>query len=379
MTEPTQAVQVVDWKDAEIQKFTEAIDPQALQELADQFKELTIKDHTDKEGYNKVYDARQILKKKRVFIEKEGKRLRDATNSFNKMVISKEGKLVSIVRIQEDRLQEEEDRYEAERERIRLEEKKKEDARIQAMINKLNAVEAAVDFATLKGMTDEQFQEYLAEATEAYNAAIEKRVSDQEAEEKRQQEAMAELKRQQEAIRIENERLAKVKAEQDAQAAQLKAQQEAINREKQAIEDAKRKADEAETKRLWEITNQRLNALAQYGVTDTNQGIGTISQDDFDKMLADAKEAFEIKKAKEEKERKEEELRAMEDGDRFAFLAQKIDVHFLMSSVWTNFKSKSGKNIAFTLRQNLMAAKELCAANSSNRKVLEIPEGTQLD
>jgi DNA repair exonuclease SbcCD ATPase subunit len=360
----TQEIALTDWKDIEIQKFSNTIDPQTLQTLANQYAGLKIKDHTDKEGFDKVYAGRQTLKKKRVFIEKEGKKLRDQVNSFKEMVTAKEGELVSILRVVEDELQQEEDNYEAAREKIRLAEKKKEDDRIQAMIDKLNAVGAAVDFATLKGFTDEQFQEYLSDATRQHTEAEELKVQAEEAEEKRKADALAELKRQQESIRQENERLSAIKAEQDKQAAELKAAQEKLNQEKLELESIKNKAIQDEKNRIQKIADDRTAALNQYKFFTIPETIGDLPQADFDELLAGAKSDFEIQEAKEKKEREEEELRAMEDSERFAFLSQQIDIQFLKSSVWTNFKSKGGKISAFTLKQKIQDCKELCDKNA---------------
>jgi DNA repair exonuclease SbcCD ATPase subunit len=365
------AIAPTDWKTAEIQKFSAAIDPTALKKLADEFKDLKIAGPEDTKGAKAVYDGRQVLKKKRVAIEKAANeirtRVKNEARAFNDEVTIKEGEYVSILRLQEDRLYDEETKYEAERETIRLEEKKREDDRIQAMINKLNAVEAAVDYATLKGYTQEQFQEVLAEATRAYNEKIELRVQQQEEEEKKKQEALEELKRQQEANRKENERLAAIKAEQDRKAAELKAAQDKLNQEKEELEAAKRKAINEQKARIEKLKSERVQALADLDFTDVPVTIGEMPQVDFEHILSSAKMSYEAKQAQLKKEREEDELRQMEDSERFALIAQQIEIQFLQSPVWTSFKSKSGKIVSLSLKQGLKACKELCESNTKKK------------
>ena len=65
--------------------------------MADKYKNLTIKNIDDKEGYMAVYQARLELKKARVNLKKNGKAAREEALAYQKSVIALENELVGII------------------------------------------------------------------------------------------------------------------------------------------------------------------------------------------------------------------------------------------------------------------------------------------
>lgn len=87
--------------------------------LAEKYKDLFIKNIDDIRGYAEVDVARKELKKVRVEIQKTGKLLRSDALAFQKAIIAKENELITIIEPIEIKLQEEQNRIELEKEKIR--------------------------------------------------------------------------------------------------------------------------------------------------------------------------------------------------------------------------------------------------------------------
>lgn len=214
--------------------------------LVSGYDSLAIKDHTDKAGYKAVSEARKSLKVERVQIEKEGKSMRDPLTAMSKYVIEKEKELIAITEPAEKSLFEKEKWYEAENERIKREAEEKEAARIQDMADQLTAYNFPFNIEQLKTVTEEQFQEALAFAKEAFEKKEAERIAfeKEEADRKAAEEEQLRKDRQElEKLRAEQAETARKQAE--AQAL-IDAEQKRIEEEKKAIELQKQK--EAEEK-----------------------------------------------------------------------------------------------------------------------------------
>lgn len=81
-----------------------------LTTLADKYRNLTIKDISDKEGYNAVHEAQMQLRATRVDIEKRGKEMREDATAYQKAVIALERSLTDIISEVEDQLKAEKTR-----------------------------------------------------------------------------------------------------------------------------------------------------------------------------------------------------------------------------------------------------------------------------
>jgi hypothetical protein len=99
-----------------------------------------------------------------VKVENEGKAMRDPLNGVNKEISAKQNELVAIVSPSERSLQEIEDWYDAEKERLEIEEKMAEEERIQNRVDKLRAYNCEIDLVYLKAIDDEQFETLVARA-----------------------------------------------------------------------------------------------------------------------------------------------------------------------------------------------------------------------
>ena len=264
--------------------------------LAEEAKGLKIAGIDDKEGIKLVSEKRKQLKAERVQIEKDGKSMRDNLTKINREISSKEKELVEIIEPAEKDLLKEEKRIEEEKEKIRLEEIAKEEARIQARINSLAQYGFEIDYSDIKSMSDETFEKYVdaakiqfekevAEKAEAERLRLEQEEADRIARELEKQKIEAERKeleilreKQAEAQRIIDEQNAKIEAENkriaDEKAALERAKQKEIEDKKRAeeLKVAQEKAAEAarlkatqdikdkEAKRLEEERKAKLSA-----------------------------------------------------------------------------------------------------------------------
>lgn len=321
----------------ELERFDkEVISEKDLQKLVKKYSGLKVKDIDDKEGLNEVRRARIDLKNKVVEIKKKGKATRDGAVKFQKAVIERENSLINIIEPTKDELSAEEDRIAELKEQKRVEEEKQESDRIQSMLDKLNAVEAAIDFHTLSQMNEAEFEHRLAEATEAFEEVKRKREEDRIKEEQ-------ESKAREQARLEEEERQAKAKAEQKAKEKAFAEEQRKFREEQERVAEVNRKKEaelrakeeklakeEAEKKRLQEIEDAKKAAAAQ--------------------ALKDKEEAE--RKAKEEEEDRKKEA---PEKEKFAIIALGIKTT-LMEPVWGQFKSKTGKAKAIAIMNKLSEA-----------------------
>jgi aspartate beta-hydroxylase len=345
-----------DFIETELKKFETdfEITEAGLITLRDSFKDLKVKGVDDKEGLKAVETARKTLKKQRVTITNASKMLRDSAVRFQKAVIERENHLVNIIEPMEDALGVMEDEIYEEKEKIRLEAEKKESARIQSMLDRLNAVNYAMDFHTLKEIADFQFEQILSEATAAFEESERVKEMERIDREEKEKEELAEglrqkalfeqqqkeLREQQEAFWLEQE---KIKKANEDQAAKLKAEQDKLDAEKKAIEDAKEK------ERLEKVRQEELELAKKQAAEKA-------------KIEAEAKAKREaedkIESERKAKEEAEEKLLLSSDKDKFAWLADTLNDALIGDNVmiWTHFKSKKGKEISKVIRELLKQA-----------------------
>jgi hypothetical protein len=294
LEQPTQLAVIANKIDSGLQAFEQR--KSELIELEQEADGLKIESLEDKETINQVSVIRKKLKSARVEITKEGKSMRDPLTTISRIISDKEKELIAIIEPTEKSLQEQEKWVEDEKEKIRLAEIAKEEARIQERINALAQYGFEIDYSDIKSMSDETFEKYVEaakvqyEAAEAEKAEAERLRLEQEEKEKAEREAerlrieaerkeLDELrKKQAEAQRIIDEQNAKIEAENkriaDEKAALERAKQKEIEDKKRAAElkEAEEKAAEAarlkaiqdlkdkETKRLEDERKAKLAA-----------------------------------------------------------------------------------------------------------------------
>lgn len=225
----------------------------------------------DKAGRQQAHGAAMELKTARTTIAKVSKEARDDATQFQRAIIAEEKRLIAIVEPEESRLMGLRDAYDDEQERIRLEAETKERARIAAIHERIGTIRGFLMLAGQCRTSDriqaliqqveaihaegfEAFDEFAAEASTiaatTWDAMVKLHASTLAAEEDR-----ARLKAEQEA---EAARLATERAAQAAAAAKLKAERDAFEAEQaafkaqQAAAKARADADEREAREAQE-------------------------------------------------------------------------------------------------------------------------------
>lgn len=238
-----------------------------LRELAAKSKSITVV--TNKDGRQECHAAAMVAKEARISIEKAGKAAREDATAFSKAVISEEKRLVDMIKPEEDRLIGLRDQYDAgekarkeaaeaaERARIATIKEKIETIRrgpMNASMLDANGAQAVLDM-TEEVDIDDSFAEFRGEALEAKADAVEKLRAIVSAKVSAEATA-ARIKAEQEdeAARLEQERqrLAAERAEQDrisaenraAEQRRMEAERAELERQRQELAKAQREAAE---------------------------------------------------------------------------------------------------------------------------------------
>ena len=231
----------------------------AIAELREQYMGLAIAGPEDRKGFLAVSEARKDVKARRVKVEHARKALNEDALTYQRLVNAEAKRITAMLEPIETYLEQQEDAYNAAKERIKAEAEAARKAKLQARVDAIQAVRGAVPLAVLEALTDEQFAAELSKATEADNA----RKAQEEAA------AKAEADRQAEAERLRKEQEAQLAAERAKLEAERKAQEELQRIEREKIEAERRKADEeaaaerakqAEAKRLIDEERRKLEA-----------------------------------------------------------------------------------------------------------------------
>lgn len=229
-----------------------------------EFMPLTISDVGDTATLQVVHDARMTIKNTRVAVEKKRKELKADALEYGRTVDAEAKRITELLRPIEEHLAAEEDRVNAERERIRLQKIEAARAATQARVDALAAVGCVVSYADAQMLKESDYQVKLTEATEAHRVEQEQAAA---AEVERQRiQAEEDARRQAESDRLAAERaeLDRIRAEQEAEAAKLAAERQRLADEEaarvRAAEIEKAKAEAAERAKL--ETEQRLQREA---------------------------------------------------------------------------------------------------------------------
>ena len=233
----------------------------------------------DKESRALAWEDRQLFRKMRLSIEKREESLTEAAKTHIKAVKEVAKTLLGMITPGEDAIAAKIKAYDAEVETQKKAAEAAKQAKLTERFNSLFELEAKFHPVLVEGMTDEEFDAIRQEATEAFaQRKLEERKAKEEAERIAAQQA--------EALKIEQDRLAKERAELEA----MRAEQEAIRlkaeaekraederRQKEAAEaqakideanriereqlEAQRLAIEAERERIEQLEAQRLEAI----------------------------------------------------------------------------------------------------------------------
>jgi hypothetical protein len=302
-----------------------------LTALAKEAADIKVTTYEDKANLKRATELRKKIKAERVKVEKEGKALRDPLNGVNKEISAKEKELTDIVAPGEKSLQEVEDWYDAEKERIAAEEQRREEQRIQTRITRLEEYGYSIDFNMLKAVSDEDFEKIVDSAKREFE---------------KEEAAKAEKERQEQAQREQDERdraeLKALREKQEAADRILKEMEEEIARKEREMKEKEDAALRLEEKKKQDIidarTKNRSRDLKALGmVYDSIIGGGSynyenicvcvypsiikLEDDEWDTLLEDVsgsvksaqKGAAERKAAEEERIRKEAAEKALAD------------------------------------------------------------------
>ena len=309
-----------------------------LEALAQSAAEITINGIEDKEGYKLADAKRKELKKERVAITNEGKEMRSILTQVGKGIIEKEKELTSIIEGEEQRLVDEQNKIDAEKERIKQEEIKRQEAIINDRINTLSGYGFQIDYSEIKAMDDATFNQYAEAAKVQFEKAEEERKEterleaekaekerlEKEAEAKRLADERAELERLRaeaaEAQRVIDEANKARQAEIDAENKRIADEKAAIEAEKARIQKEKDDA-EAAKRREQELKEAREKAAEEARL----------------KAIQDAKDAEIAKKEAEQKAAEEAKIKADQAPDKIKIneyikSIQEIDVPAMKSA-----------------------------------------------
>lgn len=282
---------------------------QGIADLKEKYSGLTVAGVEDKAGLKTVYEARQVVKKKRVAIEKYAEQLKENALAYQKKVNDEKNRVVGELKGIESALQDEEDRIDALKEQARKEAEEAENKRVQERINQLAVFGFEIPYVALKSLDDEAFESMRLRAETMHNEEVkrlaeEKRIADEKAEQDRldEEKRLADLKKEQDAekerLRLEKEQFDKEQAEAKKKQDLLDAENERIRLEQKAAQDKidaqlkqiQDEKDAAEKKRLQDIEDARILKEKEDEKADIAEKarLKTI-QDIEDKRIADEK------------------------------------------------------------------------------------------
>ncbi|MEN6507132.1 MAG: hypothetical protein ABFD92_21560 [Planctomycetaceae bacterium] len=222
----------------------------AIAEMSAAYLPLTIRDVNDTAGYKAVHAARMVVKNKRVEVEKLRKELKADALEYGRRVDAEAKRITSLLEPIESHLSQEEEAYEAEKERIKnaarlkaeAEERAKreaeeakiraereaEEARLRVEREKLEAERRAMEEEREKIAAERARQQAEQDRIDAENWKLEMEKARAEAMEK------AIIETEKRLIREAEEKAAREKARQEEQAA-AKAQAEALRPDREKL------------------------------------------------------------------------------------------------------------------------------------------------
>lgn len=234
----------------ELQKFnvTDAV----IAAMSQEYSNLTISGIEDKDGYKKVHDARMIVSRKRIDVEKKRKELKEESLKFGRAVDAEAKRITAMLKPIEEHLIEEEEKINAEKERIKVEKQKALQLLIQKRSSQLYEYGATLredlyffddnfllNVLDIQTFNDEDFEKVLNFCKEKFfeHEAI-KKEREEKARIEREEQQRA-FREQMEAQEAERARLEAIKKEQEEKENKIKAELAAIEEQKKEIQRQK--------------------------------------------------------------------------------------------------------------------------------------------
>ncbi|MDP2654600.1 MAG: hypothetical protein Q8Q08_11310, partial [Candidatus Omnitrophota bacterium] len=235
------------------------------------------------DGFKAVHEARMVVKGHRVAVEKKRKDLKADALAFGKLVDGEAKRITAMLEPIESHLQAEEDKITKELERIKAEEEEAERQRVQDRVDELAKYGKQYPFSGVQFMDDFMYTDMLTKAK-----------SDWETEQAR-------IKKEEEDRKIEINRLADQKTDQDRIAEEQRIAQARIDVEKKALEDAKRAEQDRQTRIAFEIQakeDARINAEKAAKERSEREAWEKFEAEEKAKAAAKIKEMLKPDKAK---------------------------------------------------------------------------------
>jgi colicin import membrane protein len=263
----------------ELQKYN--MTDAAIAKLGSDYMALTVKDASDTPGYEIVKRARIDIKKRRVEVEKTRVTLKAESLEYGRRVDGEAKRITALLEPIEAHLIGQEKIVEDEKARLKAEAEAKEAERLQVRVDRICAFGAQfngqmysafgiqIPVALVKVCTDGQFEQFCQQIQDVKTSEDLKRKAAEDAWAV-EQARVAKVAAEQEA---ERQRLAEIAKKQAAESAKIKAEQEAIEKAKQkliddevarvAAVDREKKRIEDEKARSAELERVRLHAIEQ--------------------------------------------------------------------------------------------------------------------
>ena len=292
--------------------FTDA----AISQLKETYGGLTIKDETDKAGYEAVKKAWNDVRTKRTGLEKKGLELRNSYTVITKAIKGEEVRLIESLTPLEEDLYSKWKKIDDDKERKKKEQEEEEGRRLMARIETLQECGMSfrdgfyqigdtitADVATLRAMPDNMFEK-LKGAVITKNAEI-KRERDQEAARKATENA--ERERQQQELKRQQEELAE-------QQRQLQAQKDEMAKQLREMRLGKLHALGMELEGdhviKWETVRLYIAPLIDMTADEFSRTLDTTAEQIKELKNKKAQEEEKEKQQKAEKERREKHIAA---------------------------------------------------------------------
>ena len=275
----------------------------------------------DNKSYEEAKKRRTALLKGRTSLEAQEKVIASKLTAFRKQVGTVTLELIEITKPHEDKQQEEVKRYEAIKEAERAEKERLENERIERIQNKIKSIESEC-YSLISNTTFQTIETTKKEVDSILNSEYDFEEFDIFLEQvKRRVENQFEIKiselQEKESQRIENERLAKEKAEADAKLRAIEEEQRKEREERLAKEqDEKKKGFQIRITRLQELDSSfdfKGLEFSFYGYS--LEKIYNADVIDFENIYNDVKKLMKEeseKKAKEDAENKAREKAEIE-------------------------------------------------------------------
>lgn len=223
----------------EVAKFNLA--DSAIAEFNKKYGKLKIKSVDDKEGYNEVKEAWNIVRSSRTGLEKKGKSLRDNYTLITKAISTEEKRLIGLLEPLEDSLYEKWKAIDAEKEKVKKEKEEEEQRQLMARLEQLTALgmtltdgfyrigdTISMDVATLRSLPDDKFEQ-LRQAVAHKAVEILKQQEEAEALERKKKE---DFEREQQELKEKQQKFEEDQRKFKEQQDQLKRDQEEAAKQK---------------------------------------------------------------------------------------------------------------------------------------------------